>query len=69
MQNSLVQLTADFFANPHCPLGALAVASSLDPAVISEGDRSVNSPSAAGVEVVIPTKQEAGAHVMDPPAE
>ena len=67
--NPSVMLTEDFFANPRCPPGALAAASSLDPAVIREGDRSMNSPSAAGVEVVIPTEQEEGAIVTDPPAE
>ena len=69
MPNPSVPLTADFFANPLCPPGALAAAFSLDPAVISEGDRSVNSPSVARVEVVIPTEQEEGAFVTDPPAE
>ena len=69
MSNPSVSLTTDFFANPRCPLGASAAASSLDPVVISKGDRSVNSPSAAGVEVVIPTEQGEGALVTDPPAE
>ena len=69
MPNPSVPLTADFFANPRCPPGASTAASSLDPVVINEGDRSVNSPSAAGVEVVIPTEQEEGALVTDPPAE
>ena len=69
MPNPSIPLTVDFFANPCCPPGASATASSLDPAVISEGDRSVNNPSAAGVEVVIPTEQEEGALVTDPPAE
>ena len=69
MPNPSVPLTADFFANPRCPPGASAAASSLDPVVISEGDRSVNSPSVAGVEVVIPMKQEKGALVTDPLAE
>ena len=39
MPNPSVPLTADFFANPRCPLGASVAASSLDPIVISEGDR------------------------------
>ena len=69
MSNPSVPLTADFFANPRCPPGALAAAFSLDPAVINEGDRLVNSPSVAGVEVVIPTEQEEGAFVTDPPVE
>ena len=69
MPNPSVPLTTDFFANPRCPPGALVTSSSLDPAVINEGDRSVNSPSTAGVEVVIPTEQEEGALVTDPPAE
>ena len=68
MPNPSVPLTEDFFANPRCPLCASAAASSLDPIVISERDHSVNSPSAAGVEVVIPTEQEEGALVTDPPA-
>ena len=69
MPNPSVPLIADFFANPRCPPGASVAASSLDPVVISEGDRSVNSPSAAGVEVVIPTEQEKGSLVTDPPTE
>ena len=69
MPNPLVPLTADFFANPRCPPDASFAASSLDPIVISEGDCSVNSPSAARVEVVIPTEQKEGALVTDPLAE
>ena len=69
MPNPSVPLTVDFFANPRYPPGASAATSSLDPVVISEGDRSVNSSSAVGVEVVIPTGQEEGALVTDPPAE
>ena len=69
MPNPLVPLTAGFFANPCCPLGASAAASSLDHVVISEGDHSVNSPSTAGVEVVIPTEQEEGALMTDPPTK
>ena len=63
MPNPSVPLTVDFFVNPSCPPGASAAASSLDHVVISEGDRSVNSPSAAGVEVVIPMEKEEGALV------
>ena len=69
MPNPSVPLTADFFPNPRCPPGASTVASSLDPTIINEGDRSVNNPSAAEVEVVIPTEQEEGALMTDPPAE
>ena len=69
MSNPSVTLTADFFANPRCPPGASAAASSFDPVVISEGDRSVNSASAAEVDVVIPTEQEEGALMTDPPIE
>ena len=61
MPNSSVPLTVDFFANPCCPPSASVAASTLDPVVVSEGDRSVNSPSAAGVEVVLPTEPEGGA--------
>ena len=60
MQNPSVPLIVDFFANPRCPSSASVAASALDPVVVSEGDRSVNSPSAAGVEVVLPTKPEGG---------
>ena len=56
MPNPSVPLTADFFANPHCPPGASAAASSLDPVVVSGEDRSVNSPSAAGEEAAFPTE-------------
>ena len=43
MLNPSVPLTADFFANPRYPLGALAATSSLDPVVASYEDRSTNS--------------------------
>ena len=69
MPNPSVPLTADFFANPRCSLGASATASSLDPVVDSEGDRSANSPSAAGEEVVLPTEPEEAALASDPPSE
>ena len=60
MPNPSVLLTTEFFANPRCPPGASAAASSLDPIVVSGEDRSANSPSAAGEEAVLPT---------DPPTE
>ena len=69
MLNPSVPLTADFFTNPRCSPGASATASSLDPIVVSEGDRSANSPSVAGEEVVLPTDQEEAALTTDPPAE
>ena len=56
MPNPSVSLTADFFANPRCPQGVLAAASSLDPVVVSGEDRLVNSPSIAGEEVTLPTE-------------
>ena len=56
MLDPSVSLTADFFANPRCPPGALAAASSLDPVVVSGEDHSTNSPSAAGEGVVLPTE-------------
>ena len=56
MPNPSVPLTVDFFANPCCPPGALAAASSLDPVVVNGEDRSTNSPSAAGEEVALPTE-------------
>ena len=70
MPNPSVPLTVDFFANPRCPPSASIAASALDPIVVSEGDRSVNSPSATGVEVVLPTEPEGGggALVADLPA-
>ena len=71
MPNPSVPLTVDFFANPRCPQSASVAASALDPAVVSEGDRSVNSPSAAEVEVVLPTELDGGggALVADLPDE
>ena len=69
MLNSSVPLTVDFFANPRCPPSASVASSALDPVVKSEGDRSVNSPSAAGVEVVLPTEPEGGALMANLPAE
>ena len=64
MPNPSVPLTVDFFANPRCPPSASVAASALDPVVVSEGDRSVNSPSAAGVEVVLPTELGGGGGVL-----
>ena len=55
MPNPSVPLTADFFANLRCPLGASATASS-DPVVVSGEDHSANSSSAAGEEVALPTE-------------
>ena len=56
MPNPSIPLTADFFANPRCPPGALAAASSLDPVVVSGEDRSTNSPTATGEEVALSTE-------------
>ena len=56
MPNPSVPLTADFFANPHCPPGVSVAASSLDPVVVIEEDRSVNSPSATGEEAILQTE-------------
>ena len=56
MLNPSVPLTVDFFANPRCPPGASAAASSLDLVVVSGEDRSTNSPSAVGEGVVLPTE-------------
>ena len=53
MPNPSVPLTANFFANPRCPPGASIAASSSDPVVVSEEDRSTNSPSAAGEKAVL----------------
>ena len=60
MPNPSVPLTVDFFANPRYPPSVSVAASALDPVVVSEGDRSVNSPSLAGVEVVLSTEPEGG---------
>ena len=51
-----VSLTADFFANPRYPPSASAAAPSLDPVAVSGEDRSMNSPSAGGEEVALPTE-------------
>ena len=66
MPNPLVPLIVDFFANPRCPLGSTAAASSLDPVVVGGEDRSVNSPSAAGEEATLPTE---AVLLTDPPTE
>ena len=58
MPNPLVPLTAEFFANPHCPSGPSAAASTLDLIVVNGEDRLENSPAAAGGEAVLPTDQE-----------
>ena len=56
MPNPSFPLTENFFANPRCPSGSTAVASSLDPVVIGGEDRSMNCPSAAGEEAALPTE-------------
>ena len=66
MPNPSVMLTAHFFANPRCPPGASAAASSLDPVVVSGEDRLKNSPSVAGEEAVLPKE---AVLPTDPPAE
>ena len=58
MPNPSVPLTVEFFANPRCPPGPLAAASSLDPIAIGGEDRSENSPTAAVEEAVLPMDQE-----------
>ena len=55
MSNPSVPLTAKFFANPRCPLGASAAAPALDPIAVSGEERSENSPIAVGEEAVLPT--------------
>ena len=56
MSNPSVPLTAEFFANPRCPPGTSATASSLDPIAVCGEDRSENSPAAAE-EAVLPMNQ------------
>ena len=56
MPNPSVPLTAEFFANPCCPPGPSAAASSLDHIVVGGEDRSENSPAAAE-EAVLPMDQ------------
>ena len=69
MPNPSVPLTAEFFSNPRCPPGASAPASSLDPIVVREEDRSADNPSAAGEEAVLPTDREEVVLPTDPPVE
>ena len=66
MLNPSVSLTTDFFANPRCPPGLSAAASSLDPVVVGGEDRSENSPSSVGEEAALPTEAVLS---TDPPAE
>ena len=54
MPNPSIPLTTEFFANPHCPPGASAAASALDPVAISGQDRSENSLAEAGEEAALP---------------
>ena len=58
MPNPSVLLTAEFFANPRCPPGPSAAASTLDPISVGGEDRSENSSVAAGEEAVLPMDQE-----------
>ena len=69
MLNPSVLLTAEFFANPRCPPGESAAASTLDPIVVSREDRSANSPSAAGEEAVLPTDRDEAILPTDPLAD
>ena len=55
MPNPSVLLTAEFFANPCSPPSASAAVPALDPIVVSEEERSENSPVAAEEEAVLPT--------------
>ena len=58
MSNPSVPLTAEFFANPRCPLGLSTTASTLDPIVVGGEDRLENIPATAGEEAVLPMDQE-----------
>ena len=69
MPNPSVPLTVDFFANPRCPPSTSVAASALDPVVVNEGDRSVNSPPSVELEIVLSSETEGGALVADLPAE
>ena len=69
MPNPSISLTAEFFANPLCPPGALAAASASAPIVVSGEERSENSPVAAGEEAILPTDQEEAVLPTDLPAE
>ena len=58
MPNPSVPLTAEFFANPRCPPGPSAAASTLDPIAVGGEDHSENSPTATDEEAVLPMDQE-----------
>ena len=55
MPNPSVPLTAEFFANPRCPLSASATTPTLDPIAVSGEDRSENNPIAVEEEAILPT--------------
>ena len=59
MSSPSITLTTEFFANPWCPLGALAAASALAPITVSREESSENSPVAAEEEAVLPTNLSA----------
>ena len=65
MPNPSVPLTAEFFANPRCPPGSSAAASTLDPIAISGEDRSDNSPTSAGDEAILPMDRDEAVLPMD----
>ena len=69
MSNPSFSLTTEFFANPRCPPGASAAASSLDPIAVSREDRSENSPTAAGEEAVLLLDREEAVLPTDLPAK
>ena len=54
MPNPSILLTTKFFANPRCPPGASAAASTLAPIAVSREERSENSPVAAREEAILP---------------
>ena len=58
MPNPSFPLTTKFFANPLCPPGVLAAASTSVPISISGEERLENSLVAAEEEAVLPTDQE-----------
>ena len=69
MSNPSIPLTAEFFTNPRCPLGASAATSTLDTIAVSGEDRSENNPVATGEEAVLPMDQEEAFLLTDLPAK
>ena len=69
MPNPSVPLTAELFANPHCPSNTSAAASAPGSIVVIEEDRSAIILPTTGEETVLSTNGEEAVLLINPPTE